>query len=209
MTITNTAKVLPRGATRAYLRLARLPLTAAQRVTGHLADEQWPPTMAFETFEAGVESVVGALVGDESLTSSAAVRRAKLAKLKEASVLRTEAQQTRQQADEEFSSRREAAEQRREQAAKNAQKREAELEKQAEKREQQVKQKAAKKTAAARKAKAKQDEVIERQERAAKLEALDAEADALAAAKEAADAESTVEVIEDTIEGQKEARQTG
>jgi type IV secretory pathway VirB10-like protein len=209
MTITTTAKVLPYVATRTYLRLARVPLTAAQRVTGHHGDEQWPPTMAFETFEAGVESVVGSLVGDSSLTQSAAVRRAKLAKLREASVLRTEAKQTRRQADESFEARRDAAEQQREEAARKAKQREAEVEKQAAKREQAAKQKTAKKTAAARKTKAKQDEVIEREERAAKLEALDAEAEALDAAKEAVDAEATVDVIEDTIEGQKEDRKTG
>jgi hypothetical protein len=209
MTITTTAKLVPAIATQAYLRLARLPLTAAQQLTGHRADEQWPPTMAFETFEAGVESLVGSLVGDEGLTHSAQVRRAKLAKLREAAVLRTQAAQTRQQADETFQARREASEQQREKAVRKAEQREADVERQAEKGEQAAKEKAAKKTAAARKAKAKQNEVIERQERAAKLDALDAEAKALQAAKEAVDAEATVEVIEDTIEGTKEARQTG
>jgi hypothetical protein len=206
--IATTAKVLPRGATRAYLRIARLPLTAVQRVTGH-REQQWPPTLAFESFEAGVESVVGSLVGDESLTQSAQVRRAKLMKLREAAVLKTEADQKRHQADETFQAKREAAEKQRDTAAQQAKKREAELERKAEEREAQARKKAAKKTATARKAKAKQDEVIERDERAAKLEALDAEAEALDAAKEAVEAESTVEVIDDTIEGQKEARKTG
>jgi hypothetical protein len=209
MTITATAKVLPSTAARAYLRVARLPLTAAQRLTGHRDDEQWPLTMAFETFEAGVESVVGSIINDESLTRSAEVRRTKLAKLRKAAVLRTEAEQTRQQADEKFQERREAAEQRREEAARKAQQRQEEVERQAEKREQAAKQKTAKKTAAARQAKAKQDQVIARQERAAQLDALDAESEALQSAKQAADAESTVEVIEDTIQGQKAARKTG
>jgi hypothetical protein len=207
--ITTTAKVLPRSATRAYLRVARLPLTAAQRVSGHREDATWPPALAFETFEAGVESVVGSLIGDESLTHSAQVRRAKLEKLREAGVLRTEAEQKRQQADGTFQERREAAEKQRDKAAQKAKQQGVELERKADEREAEAKKKAAKKTAAARKVKAKQDEVIEREERAARLEALDAEAKALEAAKGAADAESTVEVIDDTIEGQKEARHTG
>lgn len=209
MTIITTAKVLPSTATRTYLRLARLPLNAVQRLTGHGGDEQWPAAMVFESFEAGVESVVGSLINDEGLTQSSQVRRAKLAKLREAAVLRTEAEQTRAKADQAFKARREAAEQRREQAAKNAEQREAAVERRAEQREAAAKQKTAKKTAAARRVKAKQDEVIERQERKARLEALDAEAEALATAKDAVDAESTVDAIDDAIEGQKEARRTG
>lgn len=207
--IATYAKRIPRTVTYGYLRVARLPLRAIERVAGQRDNSLWPPTMTFEQAEANVEALVGALIRDEDMTQSAEVRRAKLAKLREAAVLEAEAGRRRQQADETFESRRGKAEQRRTAAAQQAQRQKEQLEQQADKREQAAKQKAAKKTAAARKVKAQQDEVIERQERAAQLKALDAESEALATAKAAADTEATVDVIDDTIKGEKETRQTG
>jgi hypothetical protein len=72
-----------------------------------------------------------------------------------------------------------------------------------------VRQKAARKAAAAQQVKAAQDTSIDRQERLAKTEALTKESAALGAAKQALEAEGTVEVIEETIEGTKAARKTG
>ncbi|MBV9485812.1 MAG: hypothetical protein JO246_07105 [Frankiaceae bacterium] len=209
MTISNTVRVVPRAVTATYLRVLRLPVTAAQRITGQQDNEQWAPAVTFESFEAGVESVVGALLSDEAMVRSGELRRAKVAKLREAAVLRTEAEQKRDRAEASFEARRDAAEERREAAAKQAEKRKSDLERKAAERKAQAKQQAEAKKAAARQVKAKQDEVIERQERAAKLEALEAESEALEAAKGATEAEAKVEVIEDTIEGTKEARKTG
>jgi hypothetical protein len=209
MSVTTYAKVLPRAATSAYLHILRLPLTAAQRVAGGRIDETSAPALAFESFEARVESGVGALLRDEQLLDSARLRREKVAKLRKATVLETAADEQRKDAEQKFQSQREKAEQQREDAARRAEQREADLERNAELHEQKVADKAAKKKAAARRAKAKQDEMIDRQERAAKVDALDAESEALEAAKDAVEAKQTVEVVNDTLEGQKEARKTG
>jgi hypothetical protein len=209
MTITTTAKLLPGAVAHAYLRAARLPLRAVGFAVGQQDNEQWPPAMAFESLEAGVDSVIGSLTNDPELMRSAEVRRAKLSKLREAAVLDTQATQKRQQAEEKFEVKREAADGRRKAAADEAEQRKSRLADQAKAREKAAEKKAAKKTASASAAKAKQDQVVQRRERAATLESLDAESDALDQATEAAEAERTVEVIDDTLEGEKQARQSG
>jgi len=209
MSVTTYTKEIPRLVTGAYLRAARLPVSAVGRLTGQGGNEQWRPAIAFESFEAGVESVVGAVLRDEMLLDSAKLRRAKINQLRQAGNLEDVAEQKRRQADETFNARREQAEEKRQQAAKQAKQREEALEKRAAEKERRAKQQEAKKAASARQTKAKQDEVIDRQERAAKLAALEAESEALVAAKEAVDAEQTVDVIDETLEGQKEERKSG
>jgi hypothetical protein len=209
MSVMTYTKEIPRLVTGAYLKAARLPVSAVGRITGQRNNEQWGPAIAFESFEAGVESVVGIVLRDESLLDSAKLRRAKIEQLRQAGNLEAVAEQKRRQADETFNARREQAEQKRQQAAKQAKQREESLEQRAAEKERKAKQQAAKKAADARQTKAKQEEVIERQERAAKLSALEAESKALATAKDAVDAEQTVDVIDETLEGQKEARKSG
>jgi hypothetical protein len=209
MSVMTYTREIPRLVTGAYLRAARVPVSAVGRLTGQRDNEQWGPAIAFESFEAGVESVVGTVLRDDTLLDSAKLRRAKVDQLRQAGNLEAVAEQKRRQADETFNARRQQAEQKRQQAAKQAKQREESLEQRAAEKERQANQKAAKKAAAARQTKAKQDEVIERQERAAKLSALEAESQALGKAKEAVDAEKTVDVIDETLEGQKEARKSG
>ena len=209
MSITNYAKAVPRTAARSYLRVLRLPLTAAERIAGGRVDETWAPSLAFESLEAGVEARLGAVLQDQKLLESAQLRQEKVAKLRKATALETVAEEQRQEADEEFQARRAKAEERRAEAKRRAEQREADLKRNAELHEQKVKEKAAKKAAAARQTKAKQEEAIARRERAAKAKALDAEVEALDATKEAVEAKETVEVVTDTLEGQKEARKTG
>jgi len=209
MSIVTTVRAVPRAAVGAGLGLARLPVSALARVASQTSNEQWPPTMAFEGFEAGVETLVGSLLRDETLVSRGRVRQAKLAQLRRALTLETVASEQREQADVQFQAKREQAEQQRQVAAERAQQREQQLEQQAAQRERAVEQKAAKKAAAAREVKAAQDKSLQRQERAGKATALDKEAEALSAQKQALDAEATVDVIDESIDGTKAARQTG
>lgn len=208
MSILSNAKYLPRAATNGYLRVLRLPLNAAERLAGDRVDETWTPTVAFEAFEAGVETGVGTLTRDKGLMHSARLRRAKVAKLRKASALETIAEEQRAQADQTFESRRETAQNQRTDAARRAEQRQAELTRAADLHEEKAGKQAAEKTAAARRTKAKQDEAIDRQERTAKVEALSAEAKALKTAKAAIDAEDTAELVSDTLEGHKQDRKT-
>jgi hypothetical protein len=208
MSITTYAKVLPRTATTAYLRVLRLPLTAAERAAGDRIDNAWKPSVAFEAFEAGVERTVGSLLRDEHLLKSARLRREKVAKLRKATALMTVAQEQRADAGASFATRRESAEEQRAEAAHRASQKEAALQRNTEVEKQKVQQKAATSTAAARRTKAKQDEAIDRRERVAKVESLDAESKALRNAREAVDAQQDLKVVADTLEGAKEDRKT-
>jgi hypothetical protein len=206
MTVTTTIQSIPRFAVAGYLRTARLPLTALERVTGHRRGEQWPPALAYESFEAGVETVVGSVFKDTTLVEQGNLRKAKLAQLREAAELETVAAQTRLDADAKRESREKQIAQQRAESERQADQRKRELERQADANEQKVQRKAAKRKSTSRAVKAAQDKAVDGQARTAKSAALTAESRALSVAKDALAAEETVDVIDDTIEGTHAAR---
>ena len=198
----------PRAVVSTYLSAARLPLNAVAKARGQQDNEQWPPALAFEGFEAGVETVLGSLLRDEQLAQAGRLRQAKVAQLRKAAYLETVAETKRRQADTQFVQRREQAEQKRQAAEQRAQQREQQVERQAQQRKAAADQAAERKKAAARKTAAAQEEVIERRERAGTLKSLDQEAKALKVQQDALDAAKTAEVIDESIEGTKEARKS-
>jgi hypothetical protein len=202
-------QTLPRTIVNTYLSAARLPLNVVAKARGQQDNEQWPPALAFEGFEAGVETVVGSLLRDDELVEAGRLRQAKIAQLRKAAYLETVADTKREQADQEFAQRREQAEQKRRAAERRAQQREQKVEQDAQQKKAAVDRAAAKKKTAARRTAAAQEEVVDRRERAATVQSLDREAKALQAQQEALDAAKTAEVIEESIEGTKEARQSG
>jgi hypothetical protein len=202
-------QTLPRTVINTYLSVARAPLNAVAKASGQQDNEQWPPALAFEGFEASVETVLGSLLRDNDLVEAGRLRQAKVAQLRKAAQLDAVADTTRQQAREEFTERREAAQAKREQAEQRAEQREQQVERQAAQRKAEVDQKSAKKKAAARQVKAAQEKVIDRRERVATNEALSKEAEALKAQQDALDTAETADVIADTIEGNKAARHSG
>jgi hypothetical protein len=202
-------QTLPRTVVSTYLSVARLPLTAAAKVSGQQENDQWPPALAFEGFEASVETRLGSLLRNSDLLESGRVRRAKVDKLRKAAKLEAAAEAKRDIAQQDVRQTREAAAAKRKQAAERADKREQQIEHEAEQRKTQAEQKAAKQAVAAEQTKAAQEQVIERRERAATAKALAEESDALKTQQEALDAAETVDTIDETIEGTKEARKTG
>lgn len=202
-------QALPRTIITGYLGAARLPLSMAARVRGQHGNEKWPPALAFEGFEGGVQAVLGSLLRDDTLVAEGRLRQAKVAQLRKAERLETLADAERARAQEEFADRREQAERDRVTAAQRAQQREQQVEREAEQRKRQADERAAKKKTAARQTRAAADKVIERRERALTADALDAEADALKTTQQALDAAETVDVIDSTIEGTKADRKTG
>ncbi|MBV9098581.1 MAG: hypothetical protein JO079_11035 [Frankiaceae bacterium] len=201
-------QTLPRRVISTYLNVARLPLTAAAKLNGQQDNEQWPPALTFEGIEASVETVLGSLLRDDALLETGRVRQAKVAQLRKAAQLEAIAESEREVAQREFTERRQEAEAKREAAEERARSREQEIEREAQQRKAQADQKAAKKAAAARQTKAAQEQVIERRERAVTAQALAEEAEALKTQQEALDAAETVAVIDDSIEGTKQARKT-
>src|SRR4051812_2446418 len=111
MSVITKVRAVPRGVVGAGLGLARLPVTAAARASKQTGNEQWAPTLAFEGFEAGIETIVGSLLRDEALPSRGGVRQAKVAQLRKAAQPETVSARVREKADDELVPRREKAEQ--------------------------------------------------------------------------------------------------
>jgi hypothetical protein len=202
-------KTIPRLAVNGYLRTLRLPLKAAERVAGQRENESWPPALLFESLEAKVEGAVGALLRDDELLDAAQLREAKVAKLREAQTLKAASDLERERAREEEREREAQIARQRQQAEQAAQQRKQAAKAEAEAKKRQASEEAAKKANAARAQEAAQQKAIERRERATKREALRAESDALDLTDEALQAQETVDLIDKTIEGNKEARKTG
>ncbi len=209
MTIRSSVQALPRTLVSGSLRAVRLPLSAAERVVHQQHNAQWPPTLAYESFEAGVETLVGSLVRDPALVEKGRLRQRKLAQLRRAGELSALADQEQARADEQLQARLGAVQEQRQEAEQRAQERKQELEQQAEARRRKVATKAARQAAAAREAESAQEKAIARRARTAEASALAAESRALAVAQQALAAEETVDVIDKTIEGTKAARKGG
>lgn len=209
MTLRDNVQAAPRMLVSSYLSALRLPLTISERIAKQQGNEQWPPALAFERFEAGVETLAGSLLRDAALTDKGRLRQAKVGQLRRAAELETLAEQERKQADDRLEQRRQQVAEERQETERRAEQRKRELERQAELHEQKVAEKAEKRATVARQARAAQEKAIAREERAAKKQALDAQARALDVTKDALETEEKVELIDKTIEGSKEARKTG
>lgn len=207
--ITDILRIAPRAVVTGYLRAARLPLTAAERVAKQQGNEAWPPALAFEAAQATVETVAGSLLRDPDMIEDGRLRQAKVAKLRKADALNTEAEFEKEQARQVEQQRKAEIAEQRKQTMQQAKQRKENVEQQAAAEERTVGAKAAKKAAAVRQQKAKQEKFIERRERTGRTQALDAEAKALEIVKDALEAEEKTDVIDATIEGSKQARKTG
>ena len=206
MTVTTVMTAVPRTVVGAYLKVARLPIDVASRVTGRA--ENWPPTLAFDRFEANVDTVLGGLLKDERLIDRGRLLQARAEELRRAATLRTVAEEERLVAKTQLENKRSQAEQQREEAERRAEEREQEVARQAQARIREVEQNAAAKAAAVRQTQAAQEKATARQERKAKQQALGKEVEALTKAKDAVEADETAALVEDAIEGSKAARKT-
>jgi colicin import membrane protein len=204
-----TIRTLPRSTFNAYLRALRLPVTVAERVAGQRDNESWAPALAFEKLEARLETIAGSLLRDEELRDAGEQRDAKVLKLKEAQALEAAAEYERTQARQEQRDKEAEIARQRKQTARAARERKDSAQAAAAKRKQAAESAAAKREAEARKKEAAQQKVIDRNERAGKAEALRSESEALDLTDEALEAKETVDLIEATLDGNKEARKTG
>lgn len=202
-------RTIPRAAVTGYLRALRLPLSAAERIARQQDNESWPPALAFETLEAKLEGAAGLLLRDEDLLAAAQLREEKVEKLREARALKAAADVERTTARDDERRREAQITQERGRAGRAAAERKREAQGQAEQRKRAAAQEAAKKSDAVRAQEAAQETVIERRERATKAEALREESKALDLTDEALEAQAKVDLIEETLEGNKEARKTG
>lgn len=202
-------RTIPRAAVNSYLRVIRLPLSAAERIARQQDNDSWPPALAFESIEAKLEGAAGMLLRDEELLLAAQQREEKVANLKEARTLKAAADVERGNARDEERKRKAQITQERRRTERAASERKREAKAQAAAKQREAGDEAAKKQSAIRRQEAAQEKVLERRERATKSEALRAESAALDLTDEALKAQEKVDLIDKTIEGNKEARKTG
>jgi hypothetical protein len=207
--IVTGARKLPGLVVGTSLQAARLPITAAAKVSGQTGNDEWPLSVAFEGVEAAVETTVGGLLRDDALLSRGRLRQARITRLKQAAQLGAIADQERAKADKELDARRETAERRRDQVEESVEQREKRLEQEAQKRKQDVTKTAAQRKTTTQKQAAVARKAVERNERDAELAAADAETKALAKEKAALSAEDKAIAIDDAIEANGEARASG
>lgn len=208
-TLQTRVQAFQRGLLGTSMSLARLPLSAAERLTGQRGNDEWPPAVAFEGLEAQVETIAGSLLRDETLEGRGRLRQAKVAQLREALALEALADQERRRGKRSLRQRLQRAETRREQAEHAAEHRAEIVEDAAQRRKAGAKATAQKKAASAGRAKAQQDEAIDRVDRATRSKALREESAALAAERRALAAEERVASLDDAIDANKAARKSG
>lgn len=207
--ITDVLRTVPRTAVNGYLRVLRSPLAAVERIARQQDNGAWPPSLAFEGFEATVETVTGALLRDATLSENGRLRQAKVAKLRQADELKTVSKVQRTQARAVEQERQAEIANQRDQAEQFAAERKKAIKKQADAGRTKVDAATAKKKKAARAQQKAQEKVIDRRDRTGRSEALKSESKAIDLTANAIDADETVDAIDATLEGTKAARKTG
>jgi hypothetical protein len=200
---------IPRTIVCTWLRTARLPLDAVEAVVRRGEhDVEWPPAIAFDSFEATVKQLAGSIFHDDELAQDGRIAQARVAQLRKAVELDVVAEQRKTQADVEFEQRRHADEQHRQQVQKQADQREAALERErAEKKRRAGEEDARKRNQAAQLEKA-EEKKVEREDRAARATRISAERDALQQKRKAVAAKSRVTDLDEKLEDTKAARKS-
>lgn len=199
---------IPRTVFKTYLQGLRLPLRGLEAVTRHRGDETWPPTLAFEGFEASAKLVVGSVLRDRQLADEGRIQQAKLSELRRASDLEVKAEHTRAAAGVEEKARLERADERRDRAAQQAE----QGKRAAEARRRRAQQNAQRQQEQRAQAVAKADEAREkrlaRTERTGRLRTVHAESAALTREKRAVAAADKVLSLDKAIEQRKAKRKS-
>jgi hypothetical protein len=196
---------IPRRVLGLNLELARLPLTAYERVARG-GDGSWAGAIAFDTAEAAVKEAFGNLWHDEQLLTDARLQRAKAQQLRTALEREAEAEAKRAQADTELERRRTQAEAQRERVEETNEARRQRLEQEKQQAKQQLAEEAAQKKAAARKVTEAQTQQVKRQEQEAEKRRLAAEANALREQERALAAQERAQRLETAAAVTKKAR---
>ena len=158
---------IPRTVVRTWLRAAHVPLRVVELVAHRDRDAEWPPALAFESFDAQVKQVVGSVLRDDELVEEGRLIEAKVGQLRKAAQLETVAQRRKATAAAKEQATRESAEQRRRRVAREASERKAALEREAEAKKRRADAAAQRKKTAAAQAEASTRKAVERQERSA------------------------------------------
>jgi hypothetical protein len=200
---------IPRTIVCTWLRTARLPLDAVEAVVHRGEhDVEWPPAIAFDSFEATVKQFAGSILHDDELTQDGRLAQARVAQLREAVELDAVAEQHKTQAEAEFEERRQADEQHREEVQKQADQREAALERERAEKKRRAADEDARKRKQAAQVEAVEERIVEREDRVARATRIVAERDALQHERKAVAAEGRVTDLDGKLEDTKAARKS-
>lgn len=200
-------RAIPRTAVGAGLKLARLPLDLAVSMLPGNGDGVRPAaSIAVDRWEATVRQVAGYALRDDELREDAERRRAAADERARALRLREAAERRRAEADERLADRVESAEEQRAAAEQRAEQRRRDAEREAGERKRAAARTEAQRKASVREARAKVEEAIEQQADAARLEQLEAEAEAIEEREVALIAEAEAQRLRDEATKKKAAR---
>lgn len=198
---------IPRTIVCTWLRAARVPLDAVEAVVRRGEhDVEWPPALAFASFEATVKVVAGSILNDVELAEEGQVAQARLGQLRKAGELDAIAAQRKEQADAEFLARRRADEEQRRRVEQQADEREAALERERESKKRRLAEEDARRRQQAAKAQATEEKIVDRQDRSARATRIAAEREALNEERQAVAAKSKVGDLDEELETTKAAR---
>jgi colicin import membrane protein len=198
---------VPRVVVRTWLRAARLPLQAAEAISRPGQHEaEWPPTLAFEAFEAQVKQTVGAVLRDDQLVDEGRLAETKVARLREAAQLETTAQRREAAATAKHEAQQEATQQRRRRVERDAREREQRLERERISKEQEVDRTAARKKAQVARAESAARKSVERQQRTAERARIKAEREALHKERAAVAAKGRTVAVDKKIQATRAQR---
>jgi hypothetical protein len=168
MPFSEQLKEVPRTVVRTSLNAARLPLRAVQAVAHRGdSDTEWPPVLAFESFESQLKQLTGAVLRDEELVQEGRLIQAKVGQLRKAAELETIAERREATAAAKFAATREAAEQRDRRIEQAATRRERELEREADVEVSRIEHEARRHREEAARAELAERKAVAREERAA------------------------------------------
>ena len=200
---------VPRTLVHRSLSSLRLPLELAEsvaRAAGLEVDERWPPSLAFEGFEAETKRLVGSLLRDEELMDEGLRQRAKTAELRQSLRLQAVADATHSRAERRLERTEEALEEQRRAIAEAEEAAEQDVEAKRRQGRNKVRQETARRREAVGKADEDRREVVAEAERAARRRRLQEESAALAQEQRAVDLEGQAQALADTEEKVRELR---
>jgi colicin import membrane protein len=172
-------RVIPRTAVDRYLKAVRLPLDAATKLLpGRRTGAGSAAKLAVERADATARAVAGTVLGDPALREDARRRRAAASERQRAVKLRTQADDTSDAAEARVEERHDQAQRRRAQADTTAKTRRQRASEEHQQKSQRASAAEKRRREAAREAKAREDKKVDDLAPQARLEALDAKADA-------------------------------
>lgn len=167
--------------------VARVPVGLLARLTGNAGNPEWGPTLAVDSVEAGVRQVLGSLLGDPELARHGEVQDARVDQRSEAAEREAAADARRDVADQRLQDRRERDQQARQQVREQEQDRKQRLEKERKQREQAAQQRERTRKEEAAKDERRAKETADEHAHEARRTRVEAESEAVAAEREAAE----------------------